>query len=98
MIKAIAAQHMTVSDANMRIAATQRRPVQIPDLLAEPQSPMKDIVLRGGFRGLLVMPLLRPDRIVGALVVRREHPREFPKGIVDLTDTIAVEVVVAIQK
>jgi GAF domain-containing protein len=97
MIKAIAAQHITVNDANMLIAATQRRPVQIPDVLAEPQSPMKDIVLGGGFRALLVMPLLRPDRIVGALVVRRKQPGEFPKSIVDLLDTFAVQSVVAIQ-
>jgi signal transduction histidine kinase len=97
MIKAIAAQHITVNDANMGIAATQRRPVQIPDVLAEPQTPMKDIVVRGGFRALLVMPLLRPDRIVGALVVRRKQPGEFAKNIVDLLDTFAVQSVVAIQ-
>ena len=97
MIKAIAAQHITVNDANMGTAATQRRPVQIPDVLAEPQTPMKDIVVRGGFRALLVMPLLRPDRIVGALVVRRKQPGEFAKNIVDLLDTFAVQSVVAIQ-
>jgi signal transduction histidine kinase len=97
MIQAIAAQHITVNDANMGIAATQRRPVQIPDVLAEPQTPMKDILLRGGFRALLVMPLLRPDRIVGALVVRRKQPGEFPKGVIDLLDTFAVQSVVAIQ-
>src|SRR5207249_10136221 len=42
-------------------------------------------------------PLLRPDRIVGALVVRRKQPGEFAKNIVDLLDTFAVQSVVAIQ-
>jgi signal transduction histidine kinase len=97
MIEAIAALRITVKDANMGIATTQRQPVQVPDVRHEPQTPMKDIVLRGGYRALLVMPLLRPDRIVGALVVRRREPGEFPKSIVDLLDTFAVQSVVAIQ-
>ncbi len=97
MIKAIAAQHITVRDANMGIATTQRRPIQVPDAREDLQTPMNDIVLREGYRALLVMPLLRPDRIVGALVVRRKHPGEFPKNIVDLLDTFAAQSVVAIQ-
>jgi signal transduction histidine kinase len=97
MIQAIADQHITVNDANMGIATTQRRPVQIPDVHNEPQTPMNAIILREGYRAVLVMPLLRPDRIVGALVVRRKQPGEFPKGIVDLLDTFAVQSVVAIQ-
>jgi signal transduction histidine kinase len=97
MIQAIAGQHITVNDANMGIATMQRRPVQIPDVRNEPQTPMNAIILREGYRAVLVMPLLRPDRIVGALVVRRKKPGEFPKGIVDLLDTFAVQSVVAIQ-
>jgi signal transduction histidine kinase len=97
MIKAIAAQHITFRDANMGIATTQRRPIQVPDVSKEPQTPMNDIILREGYCALLVMPLLRPDRIVGALVVRRKQPGEFPKNIVDLLDTFAAQSVVAIQ-
>jgi len=97
MIQAIAGQHITVNDANMGIATMQRRPVQIPDVRNEPQTRMNDIILREGYRALLVMPLLRPDRIVGALVVRRKQPGEFPKSIVELLDTFAVQSVVAIQ-
>jgi len=97
MIQAIAGQHITINDANMGIATMQRRPVQIPDVRNEPQTPMNAIILREGYRAVLVMPLLRPDRIVGALVVRRKKPGEFPKGIVELLDTFAVQSVVAIQ-
>ena len=46
---------------------------------------------------LLVLPLLRPDHIVGALVVRRRAPGEFPKSVVDLLQTFAAQSVVAIQ-
>ena len=33
-----------------------------------------ELILRAGYRALLVVPLLGPDRIVGALVVRRARP------------------------
>jgi len=74
MIEAIAGQHITVNDARMGGATTERRPVQVPDVRNEPQTPLNDIILREGYRALLIMPLLRPDRIVGALVVRRKEP------------------------
>ena len=46
---------------------------------------------------MLVVPLLAADRIVGALVVRRKQPGEFPKGTVDLLQTFAAQSVLAIQ-
>jgi signal transduction histidine kinase len=97
MIQAVGHQHITIDDVRMGIATTQRRPVQIPDVRNEPRSPMNDIILREGYRAVLVMPLLRPDRIVGGFVVRRKEPGEFPKAIVELLDTFAVQSVVAIQ-
>jgi adenylate cyclase len=41
--------------------------------------------------------LLAPDRIVGALVVRRKQPGEFPKNTVELLQTFAAQSVLAIQ-
>ena len=62
-------------------SATQRRePIQVPDLEEEPPSDIRDLVLRAGYRALLVVPLLRPDHIVGALVVRRKAPGLFPQS------------------
>jgi signal transduction histidine kinase len=46
---------------------------------------------------VLIVPLLGPDRIVGALVVRRKKPGEFPKSTVDLLETFADQSVLAIQ-
>jgi signal transduction histidine kinase len=43
------------------------------------------------------VPLLRPDQIVGALVVRRKAPGEFPKSTVELLETFADQSVLAIQ-
>ena len=46
---------------------------------------------------MLVVPLLRADQIVGALVVRRKVPGEFPKSTVELLRTFADQSVLAIQ-
>ena len=48
-------------------------------------------------RAVLIIPLLRPDHIVGALVVRRKTPGEFPQSTIDLLETFADQSVVAIQ-
>jgi signal transduction histidine kinase/CheY-like chemotaxis protein len=71
--------------------------VQIADLDNEPSSPVQDILLRAGYRALLMMPLLSPDGIVGALVVRRKAPGEYPKQTIDLLQTFAAQSVLAIQ-
>jgi GAF domain-containing protein len=97
MIRAISGQRVTFRDVRMGTATLQRRAVQAPDLRDEPQTPMNDIVLRAGFRAVLVVPLLRPDHIVGGLVVRRKQPGEFPKSTIDLLETFADQSVLAIQ-
>jgi signal transduction histidine kinase/CheY-like chemotaxis protein len=78
-------------------AAAQHAPVQIADLKNEPPSPVQDILLRAGYRALMVTPLLGPDGIVGALVVRRREPGEFPKQTIDLLQTFGAQSVLAIQ-
>jgi signal transduction histidine kinase len=45
----------------------------------------------------LVIPLLRPNRIIGALVVRRRVVGDFPQQTVDLLQTFAAQSVLAIQ-
>jgi GAF domain-containing protein len=97
MIKAIADQHITVQDPRMGAATLQRRAVQVSDLRDQPRTPLNEIILHAGYRAVLVVPLLRPDRIVGGLVVRRKQPGEFPKSTVDLLETFADQSVVAIQ-
>ncbi len=78
-------------------AAAQRRPIQVPDLNALPTSTLQQISLKAGFNAILAVPLLSPDRIVGALLVRRKAPGVFPKPTVDLLQTFAAQSVLAIQ-
>ena len=97
MIVAITDRRIGTGDAHIGPAATERRPIQVPDIRNEPPSPVNEINLREGFRAVLIIPLLRPDRIVGALVVRRKTPGEFPQSTIDLLETFADQSVVAIQ-
>ncbi len=96
MIAAIADRHIGLGDANIGAATTQRKPIQVPDIRNQP-SPVNEIILREGYRSILIIPLLRPDHIVGALVVRRKTPGEFPQSTTELLQTFADQSVVAIQ-
>jgi signal transduction histidine kinase len=97
MIAAIKDRHIRLGDAGIGQAAQRREPVQVADLQDEPPNPTLDVVLRAGFRALLILPLVGAEGIVGALVVRRRVPGEFAKSTVDLLQTFAAQSVVAIQ-
>jgi signal transduction histidine kinase len=98
LIAAIKDSHIRIGDAGIGQAAQRREPVQVPDLrAAEQPTPVFDVVLRAGFRALLILPLLGAEGIVGALVVRRRAPGEFAKNTVDLLQTFAAQSVLAIQ-
>jgi GAF domain-containing protein len=97
MIAAITNQHIGLGGGNIAAATGQRKPIQVPDTRDEPASPVNEIILREGYRSILIIPLLRPDHIVGALVVRRKTPGEFPQSTIELLQTFADQSVVAIQ-
>ena len=96
IIAAIRDRHIHLGETAIGRAVEQRKPIQIPDVQNDPSSVL-DVIVRTGFRALLTVPLLATDRIVGALVVRRKEPGEFPKGTVELLQTFAAQSVLAIQ-
>ena len=77
-------------------AVEQHMSVQIPDVLEDSKSSVLDVIVRAGFRALLIVPLLGAHSTVGALVVRRKKPGEFAKHTVDLLQTFAAQSVLAI--
>ena len=94
MIAVIKDHHADFSEA-VRAATQRRKPDQVPDL--QPTSRANELVMRLGYRARLVVPLLAPDQIVGALVVRRKQPGEFPNSTIELLQTFASQSVLAIQ-
>src|SRR5215213_1735046 len=97
LIEAIGQQSIGLGESYIGGATQRREALQVPDLADEPPSSVRDIILHAGYRGLLVVPLLRPNRIVGALVVRRQEPGLFPNSTIDLLQTFAAQSVLAIQ-
>ena len=77
-------------------AAVKRTPDQIPDLADVPDYPLS-YVQQAGYRALLALPLLREDRLIGGLVVRRKAAGEFPAPVVELLQTFAAQSVLAIH-
>jgi adenylate cyclase len=97
IIAEIKERHIRMGETVVSRAVLQRKPVQIYDVQHDPSSPVLDVIVRAGFRGHLTVPLLGADRIVGALVVRRKEPGEFPQSTIDLLQTFAAQSVLAIQ-
>ena len=80
-------------------AAASREPVQIPDIRDAKvyTSSVRDAVVAAGYRSLLAVPLVSEDEVVGALVVNRRAPGEFPSRVVDVVRTFATQSALAIQ-
>jgi signal transduction histidine kinase/HAMP domain-containing protein len=80
-------------------AAVRRAPDQVPDLVNVPDYPLSHLshLQKAGFRAVLAVPLLREDRLIGGLVVRRKKAGEFPAPVVNLLQTFATQSVLAIE-
>jgi signal transduction histidine kinase len=86
-----------LADTIVGRAVTRREPIQIFDILQEPDYPLRDILKRMGMRGVLVLPLIREGAVVGALVVGSKVPGQLSTTTVDLLHTLATQSVLAIQ-
>ena len=80
-------------------AVAKRQSVQVPDITAEGayDSRLRDLIMGSGFRALLAVPLIREDRVMGALTIARTQPGEFPQQVVDLMTTFASQSALAMQ-
>ena len=96
LIAALRDHHAALSDA-VREAAEQGEPDQVADLQNEPPSMVNDIIMKAGYRARLLVPLVRSGETVGALVVRRIEPGEFPISTIELVKTFAAQSVLAMQ-
>ncbi len=97
LIEALRESRLRVGDQTViGQAAVKRTPAQIPDLADVPNYPLS-YVQQSGYRALLALPLLREDRLIGGLVVRRKAAGEFPAPVLDLLQTFASQSVLAIH-
>jgi len=99
LIEALHAHPPRLGDGVVGRAAATREPVQVPNILEERSygPRMRQLLERFGFRASLVVPLLREERIIGGLVIRRKSTGEFRPEVIELMKTFATQSVLAIQ-
>ena len=97
LVSALRDSHIRLGDTVVGRCANERHPVQIADLERDQHYRLYDLLRGGGFRALIGVPLLREDRVLGALVIRRRDAGEFPASAVRLLETFAAQSVLAIQ-
>ena len=75
----------------------ERTVVSSTDALAEPDPQLREYARKRGFRAVLIVPLLRNDKVEGALILTRAEPGLFAPREIELVQTFADQAVIAIQ-
>src|SRR5947209_8425681 len=78
-------------------ALIEGRPVQISDVLADPEYEWTEGQRTTGFRTVLAVPLLREGETIGTLALTRSEVRPFTDNQVELVSTFADQAVIAIE-
>ncbi len=78
-------------------AMLERKPVHIHDVLGDPEYAVPEIAKLGGFRTILVVPLLREGMPIGMLAMHRAAVRPFNQKQIELVETFADQAVIAIE-
>jgi GAF domain-containing protein/anti-sigma regulatory factor (Ser/Thr protein kinase) len=100
LVEAIRAAPIRQGEGATGRATTTRAPVQVINLLEERElgaTRLRPIAARLGYRSVLAVPLLREERILGALTVWRKQAGSFSPEVVQLLQTFATQSALAIQ-
>ncbi len=76
--------------------ALEHRPVEVPDLARVERDPYLEVLFRDGWRSVLAVPMLRGEKVVGVLVIRRRGTGAYPADVITLLETFASQSALAI--
>jgi PAS domain S-box-containing protein len=77
--------------------ALERRPIQIPDVMEDPEFTYREGQKVVGYRTLLGVPLLRGDELIGIFSINRTRVEPFTDKEIELASTFADQAVIAIE-
>ena len=97
MVAGLRDSRIRIGETALGKCAEQRAPFQMPDIELMSEGPVRDLLLREDVRAVLAVPLLREERVIGGLVIRRKVAGEFSPSVVTLVQTMAGQSVLAIQ-
>ena len=84
-------------ESAVRRVGLEKRPVHIPDMLADPECIVPDVYKEEGMRTSLAVPLLKENNLIGAIAVYRREVRPFTDAHIKLVSTFADQAVIAIE-
>ena len=97
MAAALRDSRIQLGDTMVGRCVASRAPLQMPDVAQGSAYRLRALMEREGIRSILAVPLLREDRPIGALIIRRREAGEFPQNLVELLQTFADQSVIAIR-
>jgi signal transduction histidine kinase/DNA-binding response OmpR family regulator len=97
VIATLRESQIRLGETTIGMCAEKRAPVQIADVVDAHDNRLRDFLLQHGIRAVLAVPLLREERIVGAIAIRKKTHGEFPDSVVKLLQTFAAQSVLAIE-
>ena len=95
-LTALRERRVRLGKTHLGRAAVQRAPVHISDVQQDPSMPGVGELLHG-IHAVLAVPLLRDEKVIGGLVIRRRTAGDFAPTIATLLQTFAGQSVVAIE-
>lgn len=97
LAKTLRSLQIESDETAMGEAARTRMPVQLADMASGSGSPLREAIVAAGFHSALVVPLIVPDSILGALVLVRRGVGDFTPSVVELMSTFASQSALAMQ-
>jgi len=97
LLDALRATRVGLHETLVGRAASTGMSLAVPDIGRAPPDAHLNQLARAGWRSMLAVPLVRENRILGALVVRRRSTGEFSAQITELLETFASQSALAIH-